>query len=166
MTARATTLAAALLLFGCANPVWMPHAPLPIEGARAELAGVWRGTYESRDTGRFGDIVFALPAEGDAAAGEVVMVPRGRSVTVLREGDRWRWDGATRPDVLTVRFVRIAADSLRGELDPYLDPDCGCEVRTVFEGRIEGDQITGPFESLMASGYEARGTWSVTRRSR
>ncbi len=93
MTARATTFASALLLGGwlllggctSAEPAWISHAPMPDDGTRAELAGVWRGTYESRDTGRFGDMVFALSADADLAVGEVVMVPRGRDVTVIRD---------------------------------------------------------------------------------
>lgn len=162
MKALGATLA--LLLGACSGPVWMPSAAVPMEGARPDLSGVWRGMYESRDTGRFGDIVFALSADGDSAVGEVVMVPHGRAVTVVGEVTPWRWTGVTRPEVLTVRFVRVSADGLVGELDPYRDPDCGCELRTVFDGGIEGDLITGQFETLAEAGHEAEGIWWVRRQ--
>lgn len=168
LRAAAWRLAVALLIVGiggCVSPVWLPSAPVPVEGASAELAGIWRGTYESRDTGRFGDVVFALSADADSAVGEVVMVPRGRTVTVLQDGDRWRWTGATRPEVLTVRFVRFRGGTLRGALDPYRDPDCGCELETTFDGEIEGDTIRGRFETRASGDHDAEGTWEVTRRS-
>ena len=44
---------------------------------RASLAGKWSGEYNSPVTGRSGSIVFNLSPSGDAATGDVVMIPRG-----------------------------------------------------------------------------------------
>jgi hypothetical protein len=54
--------------------------PTPItvtgdSGDRASLAGKWAGEYNSPTTGRSGSIVFNLSPSGDAANGDVVMVP-------------------------------------------------------------------------------------------
>src|SRR5882762_3546936 len=46
-------------------------------GDRASLAGKWVGEYNSPVTGRSGSIVFNLSPSGDAANGDVVMIPRG-----------------------------------------------------------------------------------------
>lgn len=54
--------------------------PVTVAGesaARASLAGKWVGEYSSPTTGRTGSIVFNLAPSGDAANGDVVMVPRG-----------------------------------------------------------------------------------------
>lgn len=159
-----TRLALALLLAsGCS----VRHAPVPVAGTDSALAGVWEGTYESQDTGRVGDIYFALDAEADAAVGEVVMVPRGAVVSVQRDDEgAWRWLGVDRPQVLTIRFVRLGDGRVTGELDPYGDPDCGCTLRTTFEGEIEGDRAVGTFASEAAEDtfHSAEGTWAASRR--
>src|SRR5207244_2168330 len=69
-----TSLAAVAL--ACASK----PTPVTISGDpsdRASLAGKWSGEYQSPSTGRTGSIVFNLSATGDAANGDVVMVPRG-----------------------------------------------------------------------------------------
>ena len=81
---RPTGLAAAAVLAALALPPAGAACPPPGHGldARPDLAGVWEGTYESRDTGRLGDVYLALTADGDSTVGEVVMVPRGAPVSV------------------------------------------------------------------------------------
>ncbi|MDT0630851.1 hypothetical protein [Rubrivirga litoralis] len=139
------------------------------------LAGVWEGTYESYDTGRVGDVYFALSDDGAQAAGEVAMVPRGATVDVRREGaGGWQWQGVERPQVLTIRFVRLpdegapgggAGREIVGELDPYPDPDCGCTLQTTFRGEVGGDVINGTFASEAEhGGHTAEGTWYAARR--
>lgn len=144
----------------------LTHRPVVVVGEGTALVGVWEGTYESEDTGRVGDIYFALAAEGAGAEGEVVMVPRGAVIDVSRAGDTWRWEGVARPRVLTIQFVRLEGNRVVGELDPYPDPDCGCTLRTTFRGTIDGDAALGTFHSSSADpGHEADGTWVAARRS-
>ena len=169
MTHPCLRLAAVLLVSGCAST--HPQAPILLDdGAGAALAGVWEGTYESRDTGRVGDVYFALSADGTSAVGEVVMVPRGTSVGVRRDdGGGWRWDGAVRPSVLTIRFVHLrggaSGGEVVGELDPYRDPDCECELRTTFRGTVDGDVVMGTFESATEdAAHDAEGTWHAIRQ--
>ena len=147
------------------------HPPVAVLGATADLVGVWEGTYESRDTGRWGDLYLAVSAEGDSAVGEVVMVPRGEDVAVQWEEGAWRWRGVRRDEVLTIRFVRAGGGLLgdpvevTGELDPYRDPDCGCVLRTTFRGEVEGDVVTGTFATEAEDPFhDAEGTWSARRR--
>ena len=163
MTTRLLALAA-LLAGGCGTV----HPPVPVAtegGVGTSLAGVWEGTYESRDTGRVGTLTFALSAAGDSAVGEVVMVPRGMPVVVHQEDGRWRWEGVARSEVLTIRFVRLRPGAVVGELDPYRDPDCGCELRTTFRGTVEGDTALGTFASAAShASHDAEGTWHAVRR--
>jgi hypothetical protein len=51
--------------------------PITVTGDSASLAGKWVGEYNSPATGRSGSIVFNLSPSGDAANGDVVMIPRG-----------------------------------------------------------------------------------------
>lgn len=163
---RRVLLALIVPLAAVASGCGTVHPPVPILDPRPDLAGVWEGTYESRDTGRTGDVFFALSAEGDSAVGEVVMVPRGTPVRVDPAGGRWRWDGIARPRVLTIRFVHLLDGEIVGELDPYQDPDCGCLLRTTFRGSVQGDRVLGTFASEAEHpAHDAEGTWRAIRRS-
>lgn len=160
-------LAFVTVVSGCA----VTHPPVPVLDARPDLAGVWEGTYESRETGRVGDVYLALTADGDSTVGEVVMVPRGAAISVYPSDDapgasRWHWEGIGRPQVLTIRFVRLAGTEVVGELDPYRDPDCGCLLRTTFRGEVEGDAVLGTFATEAENPYhDAEGTWTARRRA-
>lgn len=164
----AAAAALAVLASGCA----LTHSLVSVlaEPGTPDLGGVWEGTYESRETGRLGDVYLALSANADSALGEVVMVPRGTTVTVrtpdTRPGaPRWRWEGVARPQVLTIRFVHLTGREVVGELDPYRDPDCGCLVRTTFRGEIEGDAVFGTFTTEAEQAYhDAEGTWQAQRQ--
>jgi hypothetical protein len=67
---------------------------------------------------------------------------------------------------LTIRFVRIAGDSVSGSLDPYAAPDCDCVLSTTFTGRVRANRIDGTFITLGGAprGTPLRGRWRVTRR--
>ena len=81
-----TCLAAlAALTLACASK------PTPItvtgdSGDRASLAGKWAGEYNSPVTGRSGSIVFNLSPAGEAANGDVVMIPRGYGKALMPYG--------------------------------------------------------------------------------
>jgi len=164
-TPVAWTLAAALAA-GChaaaPAPVRLTGDPTSLQ----RLAGEWSGSYQSAATGRSGSIVFTLTAADTSARGDVVMVPRGGDQPLRPAGPgQFTPDSAATPQVLVIRFVQAAGDSVSGLLAPYTDPECGCTVTTTFTGRLEGDRIRGTFVSLHAlHGSEYTGTWEVHRR--
>ena len=72
----------------------------------------------------------------------------------------------TMPQILTISFVESQGGIVTGTIDPYLDPDCACQVRTTFGGTIDGDVIAGEFtiERFDNPGKTAKGNWRVTRQ--
>jgi len=153
---RAAAVAAvlALLALGCAEA---PAPQVAVRGsAQRELAGEWRGEYWSAGSGRSGTIRFTLSAQTDGfASGEVTMVaePRGRS--------------APAPPVveaLPIRFVAASDGWVRGSLEPYDDPVCGCSLSTTFIGEWLGERISGEFTSRGGAGHPTQtGRWRVRR---
>jgi hypothetical protein len=127
------------------------------------LLGEWHGDYKGSETGRSGTIAFTLRAGEANASGNVVMIPAGANAAAL--------DGAQAAgrQVLTIHFVRKEGGSVTGTLDPYGDPECGCQVSTTFQGTftdartIEGTYTTVP--SKPGTGVTT-GTWKVTRLRR
>ena len=132
---------------------------------RASLAGKWTGEYTSPTSGRSGSIVFNLSSDGDAANGDVVMVPRGygKPLAPFERGSTVTTP-SNQSQVLTIRFVRVAGGEVTGSLDAYRDPQCDCPVLTSFTGRLNGDTIDGTFTSHGAQTAQTQsGTWRVTR---
>jgi hypothetical protein len=149
---------------GCGRVITM----IPIRGdapSVAQLAGDWEGTYDSPESGRSGTIRFHLQAGKDTASGEIIMVPNN-----VASGSGWENSTAVRTtsagsELLTIRFVEVANGEVRGTLDPYRDPDCGCGLTTTFRGRLAGDVIEGTFDSKGDGFFHVptSGTWRVTR---
>ncbi len=146
--------------------------PVTVAGAssdRASLAGKWTGEYTSQATGRSGSIVFNLSPSGDAASGDVVMVPRGldRPLTPYSAGNvnTAGVQASQSSQVLTIRLVRVSGDTVSGVLDAYRDPQCDCPVVTTFTGTLNGDTIDGTFTTRgsQAAGPQS-GTWRVSRK--
>jgi hypothetical protein len=147
---------------GCASA-----SPVRVGGSPADLeilAGEWTGTYSSPDTGREGSIWFKLVAGEDHAHGDVLMTPRGRSQAYARYGEKATGRDATQ--FLSIRFARVSGGEVEGALEPYWDPDCGCQARTDYRGRLAGDTFAGTFVTSLAGGGIARGQWTATRRRR
>jgi len=57
----------------------------------------------------------------------------------------------------------LVTAKVTGTLDPYRDPDCGCEVTTTFSGEVHGDRVGGTFTSSRTAG-RVFGTWKATRK--
>jgi hypothetical protein len=128
------------------------------------LLGEWHGQYKGSETRRSGTIAFTLRAGEANASGNVVMIPQSTG------NDGAAVDPAqTARQVLTIHFVRKEGGSVTGTLDPYSDPECGCQVSTTFQGTftdartIEGSYTTVP--SRPGTGV-TNGTWKVTRLRR
>ena len=159
---------AALAFAGCAAR----PSPVPLQAdanALAALAGEWSGEYSSAATGRSGSIVFTLAAGRDTASGDVMMIPSGSDqplAAAVKSGVAGGVSARPSAQGLTIRFVRIAGDSVSGALDPYSAPDCACALRTTFTGRVLGDRIEGTFVThgdARASAPQT-GRWAVRRR--
>jgi hypothetical protein len=128
-------------------------------GALRELAGEWRGEYWSADSGRSGTIRFTLSAQADGSAtGEVTMVaePRGRRDPSVQ--------APPVVDALPIRFVAASDGWVRGALEPYDDPVCGCSLSTTFIGEWRSARISGEFTSRGGAGHPTQtGRWRVRR---
>ena len=170
-----TTQLCVVALAGIALACASKPTPITISGdsgARASLAGKWAGEYSSPATGRSGSIVFNLSPSGDSASGDVVMVPRGSGRPLVPYGNATSTVvGATQTgansQVLTIKLVRVAGDTVSGVLDAYRDPECDCPVQTTFTGRINGDTIDGTFTTRGAQSNAGQtGTWRVKRTTR
>jgi hypothetical protein len=165
-------------LAGCrSTPPPSPAVPVLGSGsAKARLVGKWEGEYHSAETGRSGTIVFEF--KGDVARGDVLMLPKGATEPLrpahpesAASASQAKPDGAAIDEtlrnmqVLSIRFIETSEGALTGVLDPYIDPNCLCEVQTSFNGVIRGDRIDGSFTSkAVAGGPEVTGQWSVKRR--
>jgi hypothetical protein len=164
---RALVALAAATALACATK----PTPVTVSGAandRASLAGKWTGEYSSQVTGRSGSIVFNLSPAGDAASGDVVMVPRalGRPLTPYTAGNVTAagTQGPAPSQVLTIKLVRVSGDTVSGVLDAYRDPECDCPVVTTFTGTLRGDAIDGTFSTRGSQTVaQQTGTWHVTR---
>lgn len=126
---------------------------VPVKGKDthiALLAGEWEGEYSVADAGRHGSIQFALEVGRHTAQGKVVMSSGGiREVAPLE-----------------IEFVEVEENMIRGRLEPYNDPMCGCAVEAEFVGTRSGDLIEGQF---VIRGKEAKlervGSWFVARKN-
>jgi len=161
---------AVALLAGCRSL----QTPVPVMGPQSDmsaLVGDWSGEYTSPETGRSGSISFTLQAGKDTAIGSVVMVPKAQNLPVNAgvAADRPAVMGSAtqKPgSLLTIRFVRLEGSQILGTLDPYRDPDCGCQLATTFRGEFKDPStIEGTFNTV-GSGMEhlpSSGRWKVTR---
>ena len=161
-----TALAAVVL--ACATK----PTPVTISGdasSRASLAGKWSGEYQSPSTGRSGSIVFNLSPSGEAASGDVVMIPAGYGKALVPFSQSTSAGAGTMQNtntsqVLTIKLVRVTGDTVSGVLDAYRDPQCDCPVETTFTGRLNGDTIDGTFSTRGTQANAPQtGTWRVKR---
>lgn len=146
-----------------------PPVPLHADPEGLEhLRGVWRGAYESRETGRQGTIRFELSAAGDTARGDVTMIPAGRDERlrpVRPDEEPGTTEERPSPSLLGIHFVRCRGTRVQGTVEAYRDPETGHPLVTTFHGEMVGDSIGGSFSTYdQASGRRTGGTWYVLRR--
>src|SRR4051812_15474597 len=123
------------LLVGCSNrstPVRLQGDPVSI----ASLGGSWVGQYWGGASRRRGNMAFYLPSGTDSLAGDVMMLDA--SGVQLRSADPAEQHRmhVHSPQLLRVDLVVAYRDSVRGVLEPYIAPDCGCTVSTTFIGHV------------------------------
>jgi hypothetical protein len=153
------------LSVGCATTPKAPVSLIGEEADRSALTGRWAGEYSSSVTGREGTIVFDLTAAADTARGEVWMI--GRPSPQMYRPEIALPVGIERPaEVLTIRIVRVEGGLLTGVLDPYVDPETGADLVTIFRGRLEGDVISGTYATTnQFTGELSTGRWRVERKA-
>jgi hypothetical protein len=164
------TLAVALALLAPAVSCRViPQAsPVPVQGAREAvqtLSGDWTGRYWSQETGRHGIIRFALPEQADTGYGEVE-ITFSPSLHLLRATADTDEIAQPKPSTtIDIRVVRVENDRVQGTIAPYWDPDCDCRARTVFEGKLSGNRITGSFSTRRESADRRTlaGKWQAER---
>lgn len=135
--------------------------PVPMEGDAedvAALTGDWTGEYWSAETGRSGSIWFRLEEGADTAKGDVLMIPHGSPM------HDHPGDVHPQTEYIGISFVRVWDEHVRGVLEPYRDPVCGCRLHTSFEGLLRGDTIAGTFTTKHVEGGGVQeGRWRVVR---
>jgi hypothetical protein len=124
------------------------------------LIGQWSGEYANPETGRSGTVAFTLRAGESAAFGEVVMVPNTAALGVPSGSS------AQARTPLRINFIRKEGGGVVGTLDPYVDPECNCRVKTTFQGKFsDSATIEGTFATEGVAGGRAPtgGNWRVKR---
>jgi len=147
--------------------------PVPVQGQHEEISafsGEWIGRYSSKATGRHGTIRFNLPEQADTGYGEVEIT---FSPLLHLSRETQSADLKTDPEELSPRpcttigitVIRIENDAVRGTMVPYWDPDCECRAHTVFEGKLNRNQIVGTFGTRRESNAQqfVEGEWRVER---
>jgi hypothetical protein len=159
---------AGVMLVGALSCAYVspPVAVVGSQPALRELAGEWWGDYRSEGPiERRGSIHFTLIVGEDHAHGDVLMTPAGSN----RPYGRFAGEPGTRqmpatPEALSIRIVRVEDGAVRGDLEPYWDPDRETTATTTFRGTLREGTIAGTFITTFASGaLEARGRWRVNR---
>ncbi|MBI4501122.1 MAG: hypothetical protein HY700_08175 [Gemmatimonadetes bacterium] len=165
---RFATFAAIAAVFSTACAVNPAPVPLSCDAeGRQLLIGNWSGEYFTPDGGRAGSIVFNFAPEDTLgyAHGDIVMAPpRGNQYLLpVDQG------GISAPEetvqVLTIEFLGVVGHQVGGTLSPYRDPETGEMLNTTFEGRIEGDKISGTLTTVHTRSMQVDvGTWEVVRK--
>ena len=164
MSLRSLTVRFGLLaLTACSGS----QSPVPMVGRQADislLAGEWLGEYSSVESGRSGSIVFNLTAGSDTATGDVVMTPQ--FVNRGPANPSGQTTPMPAPRSIQIKFVRVSGGQVSGALDPYTDPNCGCQLHTTFIGRLVGDTLSGTYTSRHVETQEVqKGRWRVVRKT-
>jgi hypothetical protein len=162
------TLAMLTLALTAAGCAWKP-APVVMVGPVEEIsafAGEWSGQYASASAQRSGTIWFKLEAGRDTAFGDVLMIPRETAMATPEPSAPQTW--RDRPQVLTIKFVRVEGQRITGGIDPYPSPDGSTMLFTVFRGELKGDRVEGEFMILDAerNAQPQEGTWWAKRVKR
>ena len=157
----------ALLLVVVAACRYQP-TPVTLHGEAASIAalrGDWSGEYWGNTSDRRGSLNFTISATADSAFGDVIMLnPQGQQIRPIDSGDLHRLH-STSAQALRIDFVRVGGGMVSGTLEPYIAPDCNCQVSTTFTGNVLGDTIRGTFVTNGRQGGNRDGMWMMTRRS-
>lgn len=143
--------------------------PVPLRGSATDvstLSGRWDGEFWSDESQRGGTLLFAIRPGTDTAFGDVVL-HSGMTVPVIAADakDPQHLRHSRAPEALRVTFVAVSGEMVRGQIEPYIAPDCKCVVVTEFLGSIAGDTVSGRYDTR-GPGVRQEGRWSMRRTSR
>jgi hypothetical protein len=141
--------------------------PIALQGEPSSISalrGDWTGEYWSGAAERRGVLNFTISSRADSAFGDVIMfTPLGQQIRPADAGEQHRLHAAS-TQALRIDFVRIGAGMVSGTLEPYIAPDCNCQVSTTFTGNVVGDTIRGTFITNGPQGGNRDGRWMMARR--
>lgn len=127
--------------------------PVGTPGARpSPLVGTWCGTFAGGESDLHGYLRFRLHPDSSRAHGNLWIVePEADGFTAVRR--------------LRVLFDESEVGIIRGDSDPFDDPNCGLVVQAVFSGEVSGDRIEGLFAACGANVEEVldEGLWQAER---
>jgi hypothetical protein len=126
------------------------------------LDGNWIGDYNSIVNNRQGYINLTLKSSSKKAVGGLTMIS-GKKGRVGKPGTTRRSKEKRKP--LDITFVEIEDGMIQGSLTPFVDPQSGLRIETVFRGSLVGDgAVEGMFTStLTESGHSYTGSWQAVR---
>lgn len=163
---RAALIAGAVLLVVACRSTPTPVVLHASPGDILSLAGTWEGTYQGRESERYGTITFTIESGKDTAYGDVLMEasPRYQFIAADVASGEHRFHSRA-PDVLRITWVGLHRGYVEGALEPYIAPDCQCTVKTVFSGYVndQGDTIKGEFVTTGTT-IRQTGTWTVRKK--
>lgn len=156
-----------LLMLGALGACRYQPTPITLQGdpfSIAALRGDWSGEYWSNVSERRGALTFTLASTADSAFGDVIMfTPLGQQVYASDAGDQHRRHAGS-TQALRIDFVRVGGGMVSGTLEPYVAPDCNCQVSTTFTGNVLGDTIRGTFITTGRMGGSRDGMWLMARK--
>ncbi|RMH38487.1 MAG: hypothetical protein D6689_19450 [Deltaproteobacteria bacterium] len=124
---------------------------VPVRGDDAEvarLAGEWKGQFEGVDNAKTGTIDLNFQLGRHTADARVTLLGASTDGSAMK---------------LKVEYLAVENGTIRGKIEPYVDPECSCKVETEFEGALTGDYIVGTYFARPAAGGERKGQWSAER---
>jgi hypothetical protein len=169
MSMRRTILALACVLLVTACSSSAPPEPesvapgFPLQADEASLKmldGRWEGEYYNTTAKRGGTIVLEFSGKRATGNGDVLLIPKG--ATEALQPSRPPTEEETlkqMPRITSIQFVKAEGGNLSGKMDPFMDPDCNCEVMATFYGTVVGDAIEGTFRTSAPG----EGTWKAKR---
>jgi hypothetical protein len=158
----------AIGLLSVIGPIACTYAgtAVPLRGSPADiaaLAGRWEGEFSSDDTRRGGTLTFTIRTDKDTAVGDVLLIPNATvPVRAADARETVHLHHVRSPELLRVTFVAVHGATVRGEIEPYIAPDCQCVVVTEFFGTVSGDTVSGTYVTR-AEGLRQQGRWSMRR---
>jgi hypothetical protein len=141
-----------------------PGFPLQADEASLKmLDGRWEGEYYNVTQKRGGTIVLEFSGKRATGNGDVLLIPKGSSEALKPSRPPTEAETlAQMPRITSIEFVKAEGGNLSGKMDPFIDPDCNCEVMATFYGKVTGDVIEGNFRTSAPG----EGTWKAKKVAR
>jgi hypothetical protein len=138
-----------------------PSFPLEADPASLQmLDGRWEGQYYNETAKRGGTIVLEFSGKRATGNGDVLLIPKGSTEALKPSRPPTEEETLKQmPRITSIQFVKAEAGSLSGKMDPFIDPDCNCEVMATFYGKVTGDTIEGTFRTSAPG----EGTWKAKK---